>query len=221
MNRRMQLLGILAVCVLAIGVRLAQSEQAKPMMAQPAAVEPVAAGAADPAAAQAAAMAKMQELGSPNEHHQVLEPLVGTWTYVGEFRMAPDGPAQTMTGTANNSLIFGGRFLKQEITGQGEMMPAFEGIGYLGYDTIRNEYTSVWFDNMMTGIMRGAGQYDLSTKTLTEQTDFSCPMTGEAHRQSRNVWRLVDEHSNVYESYSTGPDGQEFKSMEIRYTRAQ
>ncbi len=178
-----------------------------------------AAPAMDPA--KQAAMEAMQQLGSPSEGHKALEPFVGSWTYTLEWRMAPDAPPETMTGTAANSLILGGRFLKQAIAGTTEGHPPFEGIGFTGYDNIRKEYTSVWIDNMGTGMMVGTGQFDVATKTLTEQSDFSCPMTGEAHRKSRAVWKVVDADHHVYESHMQTPEGQEFKAMEIRYTRAQ
>ncbi len=59
----------------------------------------------------------------------------------------PAASPPAMAGTTTNSLIFGGRFLKQEVRGTVEGHPPFEGIGITGYDNIRKEYQSVWFDN--------------------------------------------------------------------------
>lgn len=185
-----------------------------------------AVGAEDPKAKpamtpeQQAAMEKMQKLGSPSEGHKALEPFAGNWTYTLKWWMQPDAPAESMSGNTKNSLVLGGRFLKQEISGEAsEAHPAFEGLGYTGYDNLRKEYQTVWLDNMNTSMMRGAGQYDAATKTLTQQGDFSCPMTGETHRQFRDAWTIVDANHATYESYSKTPDGREFKSMEIQYTR--
>lgn len=169
---------------------------------------------------QQAAMEAMKQLASPSEGHKALEPFAGTWTYTAEFLMSPEAPAETMTGTAVNTLVLGGRFLKQEITGQAEGWPAFEGIGFTGYDNMRKEYQTVWFDNMNTSMMRGAGQFDAAANALTDQGDFSCPMTGETHRWYRTTWKVVDPDHTIYESYSKTPEGQEFKSMEIHHTRA-
>ena len=171
--------------------------------------------------AKQAAMEAMHKAGSPSEGHQALEPLVGSWTYTAQWWMAPDAPPQVMTGTATNSLIFGGRFLKQEILGQAEGQPPFEGVGFVGYDNLRKEYQSVWFDNVATGMMVGTGQFDVATKALINQGDFSCPLTMEAHRLFRSVWTVLDPHHNTYENYMRAPDGREFKAMEIRYSRAQ
>ncbi len=183
-------------------------EQAKP-------VQP----AMDPA--KQAAMEAMQRLGKPSEAHKALEPLVGTWTYTGQWWMAPDAQPQAMTGNATNSFVFGGRFLRQEFRGEAQGEPPFEGLGFTGYDNLRKEYQSVWLDNMATGMMVGAGEFDLSTNSLTQQGDFSCPVTGETHRQFRAVWRVIDQNHNVYENYMRTLQGQEFKAMEIRYTRVQ
>ena len=165
-----------------------------------------------------AKMEAMKQLGSPSEGHKAFEPLVGTWTYTAQFWMAPDTQPQTMTGTATNSVIFDGRFLQQEITGTAEGQP-FHGMGYLGYDNIRKEYQSIWFDNMMTGMMVATGEFDPATKTLSEHGTFSCPMTGETQRWFRTAWTVVDPNHASYQSFSRTPSGQEFKSMDIQYTR--
>ena len=194
--------------ILALGLHVAQAEQAKP-------VQPPM----DPA--KQAAMEAMQRLGSPSEGHKALEPFVGSWTYTAQWWMSPDAPPESMTGTATNSPIFGGRFLREEISGTTEGQPPFEGVGFTGYDNIRKEYQTIWLDNMATGMMAGSGQFDAATQALTNQGDFSCPVTGETHRQFRAVWTVVDQDHNTYENYMRTPDGREFKAMEIHYTRAQ
>ena len=177
--------------------------------------------AMDPA--KQAAMEAMQKAGSPSEGHKALEPFAGSWTYTAQWWMSPDAPPQSMTGVSVNTVIFGGRFLKQEIRGQaeGEGQPPFEGLGFTGYDNLRKEYQTVWFDNVATGMMVGAGQFSAATQTLTDQGDFSCPLTMETHRRFRSALKVVDQNHTTYESYMSGPDGQEFKTMEIRYSRTQ
>ncbi len=171
------------------------------------------------APAKQAVMEAMQKAGSPSEGHKALEPFVGSWSYTAQWWMSPDAPPETMTGTATNSLMYGGRFLKQEINGQSEGQPPFEGIGFTGYDNLRKEYQSVWLDNMATGMMMGAGQFDATTKALTDQGEFSCPVTMETHRKFRAVWTVVDPDHNTYQNYMSTPDGREYKAMEIHYSR--
>ncbi len=165
-----------------------------------------------------ALMEKMKALTSPAEAHRVLEPLAGMWTYTGFFWMAPDQPAQEMKGTAHNTMVYGGRFLKQEIEGPW-MGETFHGLGFTGYDNIKGEYVSTWLDSMATGIMSVAGQYDPSTRTLKQSGANSCPLTGEKARYGRSEWTVIDHDHTTYKSYMAGPDGTEFKTMEIKYTR--
>ena len=166
-----------------------------------------------------AVMEKMKTLTSPSEAHKALEAFVGNWKYTGKFWMTPDAPAQEMTGTAKHEMIFGGRFLKQEIEGPW-MGQTFNGIGYTGYDNIKKEYESVWIDSVGTGIMTVAGQYDAAASSLNQSGANSCPLTGEAARKGRSEWKTLDSDHSTYSSYIAGPDGKEFKSMELEYTRA-
>ncbi len=165
-----------------------------------------------------ALMEKMKALTSPNEAHKALEAFAGKWTYTGQFKMTGDAPAQEMKGTSEITMIFGGRFLKQEIEGPW-MGENFNGIGYTGYDNVRQEYVSTWIDSVGTGIMTAAGQYDPATKTLNQVGANSCPLTGEKARPGRSTWTVVDNAHTVYSSYGMGPDGKEFKAMEITYSR--
>lgn len=178
---------------------------------------------ADPEAQKQAMMEKMREAGSPGEGHKPFKTLAGTWTYEGEWRMSPESAPESMKGVANNSLVYGGRFLKQEISGppMAEGMPEFQGLGFTGHNNMTGEYETVWMDNMGTGMMRGKGKFDAASSTLTDEGTFSCPMTGETDRWYRTEWQIKDPNHTVYRSYSKAPDGNEFKGMEIRYTRMQ
>lgn len=166
-----------------------------------------------------AMMAKMQAATSPGEQHKVLEAFAGQWTYTGTFRMTPDAAPQEMTGTAKAEMVYGGRFLKQEFEGPW-MGQTFNGLGYTGYDNIKGEYVSIWLDSMATGIMVVSGQYDKEGKTLDMAGNNSCPLTGEKDRRGRSEWTVVDADHNTYTSYLSDPNGEEFKAMEIKYTRA-
>ena len=169
-----------------------------------------------------AAMAEQMELVKqrtmPNEHHAVLKAFEGTWAYTGSFWMTPDAPAETMTGTAECKMAYGDRFLKQKITGPW-MGETFNGLGFIGYDNVKEAYVSTWLDNMGTGIMQVYGTYDNATKTLEFKGTMSCPMTGEKEHYYRSEWAVVDEDHSTYTSYARDAGGKEFKSMELAYSR--
>jgi hypothetical protein len=181
-----------------------------------------AAAAEDPAAPAApasAAMEKAKKLMEPTEAHKALEPFAGRWNYTSKFWMDPNSPPQEMKGTAVNEIVYGGRFLKQTATGpwMGEM---FEGIGYTGYDNVKQQYESVWIDSMGTGIYKSAGRHDAASRTLRFEGSNSCPLTGQKEMKSRAEWKIVDDNTHVMTHYIPGPDGQEMKGMELIYTRA-
>ncbi len=161
---------------------------------------------------------KAMELMAPNEKHVVLEQFVGDWTYNGMFKMFKDAPAQELTGMMKSILVYEGRFLKQEVEGPW-MGSKFEGLGFTGYDNVKEEYVTTWLDNTATGIMASSGDYDASTKTLNLKGKHSCAMSGEKERYYRSEWTLLSDNESVYKSYTLDPNGEEYMSMEIRYTR--
>jgi hypothetical protein len=167
---------------------------------------------------KAAQMEKMMAFTAPGEAHKVLEPLAGKWTYTSKMWMTPDSPIEESTGTSQDDMIYGGRFLMMVVKGT-MMGKPFEGLGFTGYDNIKKEYVSVWLDGMATGLMTSSGQYDAATKTFTETGVNSCPLTGEKDRKGRTVTTLVDNDHKTYTAYSVGPDGKENKLMEIAFTR--
>ena len=169
-------------------------------------------------AEQQAKMAEMQKYTMPNENHKALEPLVGQWKSSVKFWMSAGAPPEVSEGTSENRWIMGGRFVQQDFKGMSMGRP-FEGLGITGYDTIRGEYTSIWLDNMATGIMVGSAQFDAAAKTLTENGTMSCPLTMEKNRSIRSVWKIADNDHNTYEAFMNDKDGKEYKAMEIGYER--
>jgi hypothetical protein len=165
------------------------------------------------------AMQEAMKKGAPGAHHRALEPFVGRFTTTSRMWMKPGEAPQESTGLAEHTWVLGGRFLRMDVRGEFGGQP-FDGLGYLGYDNIRGEYTAVWLDNMNTGIMRASGQFDPGTKQYTESGTFSCPLTGEKDRPFRGEWKVIDTDTLSYTMYSSGPDGKEVKGMEISYKRA-
>ncbi|MCA9398148.1 MAG: DUF1579 domain-containing protein [Candidatus Omnitrophica bacterium] len=168
-------------------------------------------------AAQKKIMQQMQAYSTPNEHHDVLKKMVGTWSAEVKYWMAPGGEPQTSQGTGELELIMGGRFLQQSFTGD-VMGEVFEGVGILGYDNIRQEYQNIWFDNMSTGLMMSTGQYNSESQMIKEEGMLSCPLTN-GERWFRSVTTFVDENKFTYETFMKDENGNEFQSMMINYTR--
>ena len=83
---------------------------------------------------------------------------------------------------------------------------------------IKKKYVSVWADNFMSGFMLSEGTCDDSGKVITFHGEYSDPMTGKTQKD-KAVFRIINNDKHVFEMYGTTPDGKEFLSLEITYTR--
>lgn len=166
-----------------------------------------------------AMMEKFKAYSTPGSEHGLLARRVGSWDFVAKFWMNPAAPPEESTGASEVKSILGGRFIADETTGtwHGEQ---FKGLGIIGYDNIQKKYTGVWIDNMGTGMMKYEGQASPDGGAISYEGEFSCPIN-DGVIKNRSVENYIDENTMVMEAYMTSPDGQEFKHMEITYTRKQ
>ncbi len=158
------------------------------------------------------------KLMSPGPMHQYLEPLVGSWELTTKYRMTPEQPWLESTAQAEREWILDGRFVKETVDAEFMGQP-FHGIGFFGYDNVREQYCSMWIDSMVTGIMTAAGSSSDGGKTISFEGTNANPMTGEKDAWFRHVMRVVSDDENVFEMYAKDPSGKEFKTMEITATR--
>lgn len=170
--------------------------------------------------AKAKEMAEVMKRGMPGEPHKVLDAFAGNWNHILRWWHAPNTQPEEMRGSNTNSWIMGGRFLKQEVKGGTPEQP-WEGLGFIGYDNIAGRYESVWLDGMATGIGHAHGVWDPTMKTITETGTMSDMMTNQKEKPFRGVWKSIDANTAMYEMFSAGHDGKDFRCMEIIYTRAQ
>src|SRR5262249_52979692 len=99
----------------------------------PASAKPAAKAAAKAAPmSEDQMMAEMMKLATPGPYHEMLKKFAGSWKTETKMWMGPGEP-QVSEGTAEASMILGGRFLKQEAKGNFMGQP-FEGFGLTGYD---------------------------------------------------------------------------------------
>jgi Protein of unknown function (DUF1579) len=193
---------LVVIAALAVGA----DEKAKKTM-------PAAPGKMD----EKAMMDMMAKYSTPGPEHKKLEAWVGTWDASVKMWMDPSAPPQESTGTAENKLALGGRFLEQNFEGTMMGQP-FSGRGYTGYDLYKKQYVSTWMDSMGTAIMMATGTPDPAGKGLTLTGTMDDPMTGKKSPFKETV-TMVDNDHNTFEMWGTGPNGQMFKMIEIRYTR--
>jgi hypothetical protein len=131
--------------------------------------------------------------------------------------MQPGALVTETEGEAQNQMILGGRFLKSEFTGQ-FMGEPFVGMGIDGYDNTLQKHIGVWVDSAGTMMAQFVGECSEAGKVLKTKSEYLDPMSGEMATMKGKI-TVVDDNKFTYESWSQGPDGDFFKSMEITYTR--
>lgn len=154
---------------------------------------------------------------TPGDFHANLEDLVGQWDLKVRWRMQPEAEWMESQSKAESKWILGGRFIVEHVQGESMGMP-FEGFGHTGYDNVKKKYVSTWMDSMGTGMMMSEGTCDPSGKVFTFSGTFMDPMTGKS-KTVKSVLQIINKEKHVFEMFDTGPDGKEFLSMEITYTR--
>ena len=157
--------------------------------------------------------------GSQLEHAR-LKPFEGTYRATVKLWMGPGDP-MVQHGTMINSFQLGGLYLFQDYTGDPSPgpFPAFLGKGYWGYNTTSKKYEGFWIDNASTMMQLEQGDVDASGKIWSMMSSFQHPGSGQT-MSKRSVICLIDQNHNDMTTYMSGPDGNEFRSMEIAFVRA-
>jgi hypothetical protein len=106
----------------------------------------------------------------------------------------------------------GERFVAQHYKGEAMGQP-FEGLGLVGYDNHKKEYTGTWADSMTTAVTTAHGKYDAAKKTFTFRNEMFDPYVG-VKVKTRDVWRIIDKDTQLQEMYRRTPDAnKDFKVL--------
>ncbi len=158
------------------------------------------------------------QLPTPGPKHELMTPFEGTFTAEVRIWMGPGEP-HVSTGRMTNRWILGGLYLEQDYKGDAMdgPFPDFEGRGYWGYNFTKDCFEGFWIDTVSSQMQVETGSVDESGKVWTMNSEFQCP--GAGTMKKRSVITLVDDNHHKIESFIRGDDGNEFKNMEIEYTR--
>ncbi|MFN5322501.1 MAG: DUF1579 family protein [Planctomycetota bacterium] len=155
----------------------------------------------------------------PGAEHALLAPFIGTFRATIRLFFGPGEP-QISQGTMRNTWDVDGLYLNQHFTGDPAPppYPAFVGRGYWGYNFSTRQYEGFWIDNASSIMQSETGAVDASGKVWTMLSEFTHPTTGERIAR-RSVIELKDHDHHVIESWMTGPNSQELRTMQIEYRR--
>ncbi len=157
------------------------------------------------------------EFMTPGSQHETLAKGIGDWKVKNTYWFAPGMDPQVSEGTATGKMILGGRYLLTEHKGNIMGMP-FEGMSIEAYDNGTGKFVSIWIDNMGTGVAYAEGHYDEETGSIVYEGTMTDPMTKEA-AWFKETTKHKDDNTFVMEMYMKGPDGTEFKNMEIELSK--
>ena len=163
-------------------------------------------------------MKKWMEFATPGAAHKFLDVFTGKWETSVRMWMAPDAQPMETKGSAETRWIMDGRYLLEEGSGQVMGMP-FRNMLIAGYDNFKKKYVISYLDNLGTGIYGGEGDIDMQKKVMTSLGKMDDPMTGEKDKLVRYVTRLISKDKFVLEMYDLVGKPEEFKAVEITYTR--
>ena len=154
----------------------------------------------------------------PGPMHAHLAKLAGEWNIEGKYRMAPGEEWVPFNGHGTRKLVFEGRHMVEDFRSEFMGMP-YNGSGVTGYDNLRGEYNSIWYDNSSTGMMVCTGSANDAGTEITLLGESSDAMTGETHKWFKMRHRILGADNTVFESYAKTESGEEWLSMELNYTR--
>lgn len=165
---------------------------------------------------QAAMMQAYIAAGTPGEQHAALAAAVGDYDLAIRSWDTPDAPPSEETGTATRSMILDGRVMVEQVQAKMHGQP-FNGHGMTGYDNVSGKWWSTWNDSMSTGVMVSEGDCD-EHGSCTFAGSWNDPITNsKVNARFTNRW--TGPTTEVFEMYGPGPDGEEYKMMEMTYTK--
>jgi hypothetical protein len=193
------------------------------LLAAALALVPFATGAQEPAAEApqmseetAARMAAWAQAMTPGPQHEMLAGMAGDWSCEITMWMEPGTEPMVEQFTATRRMVFGGRFLEEDVAGTFMGQP-FNGRAITGYDNVTGMWWNSWIDDHTTRMMVGEGTWDGEASTWTFLYTNVDPLTGE-ESEGRGVTRILSADHEVHEMWEVR-DGESVKTMEMVYRR--
>jgi hypothetical protein len=168
-------------------------------------------------AEEQAAMAAWMKAMTPGKPHEVLARGAGTWAVEVKFWDQPGSEPTVSRGTAERTMILGGRILQERYHGEFMGMP-FDGLGLTGFDNLEGLYWNTWMDTMGTGMMKQEGHCTADGSSCTFLGSFHDPGADRVVF-TKSVVHYLSPDRQVYESFTLIPEGGDQRTMEVTYTR--
>jgi hypothetical protein len=156
-------------------------------------------------------------LSKPGPSHRLLELFVGSWNAKITFRSGPDGESEVSQGKSRVAWVLGDRFIKEDFEGEA-LGERFQGMGITGYDNAARRFTNVWIDSLNTALATSYGKYLSDENTFDFVGEIYDPLRG-GMKSTRSTMRIISTDKYEYVMFDTGPNGKEYRALEIEYSR--
>jgi hypothetical protein len=163
-----------------------------------------------------AMMETYAKLAVPGAPHKLLAKMEGSWITKSKAWIDPGKPPEESTGTSENKMLYGGRFLHMEYTDTMGGKPV-AGMVIIGFDNHTQKYVTATLGSMSTGLFVFEGPASADGKTFTQENQYDEPVLGPM--TYRAVTRIIDDNTFMYEMIGIDKSGKEFKMMETTYNR--
>lgn len=176
----------------------------------------IAAGMFAAAPARGDAQEQGPPMPKPGPEHEVLKADAGVWDAKVEVTMAPGLAPMVSTGVETNTVGCGGLCLISDFKSEFEGQP-FHGHGLTTWDPAKKKYVGSWVDSMSAGLSIIESTWDPAAKRA--EGTMAMPEPSGGTLKARTVVEYSSPDTRTMTSYMTGPDGKEFVSLRITYTR--
>lgn len=156
-------------------------------------------------------------LSKPGASHSLLDPFVGEWNVRLTFWSGPQAKASTSTGTSTLSWVLGKRFLQEQFHGEaaGE---TFDGMGLMGYDNGSRTFKTIWLDSLNTAMTMASGRYIPESNLFELSSSVYDPLVS-GEKTVRSTIQFTSNDSYVFTMIDRSPEGKEFVSLTMEYSR--
>ena len=156
-------------------------------------------------------------ISQPGSQHDLLSMFVGDWDVDVTSWKDPTANPERSKGHSSSAWVLGYRFVREKFRSLAEG-PRYEGLGFFGYDSGSNLYTSVWMDSLNTSIATSQGIFNPATATFELTGEIYDPLVGKM-KETHTFIRILSENSYEVSMVDRSAQGTTFKSLELTYSR--
>lgn len=154
----------------------------------------------------------------PVKEHHWLKKFAGEWTFEGEARMEPGGPADRFGGTEAVRSI-GDLWILAESYNESPEGPSVTNLMLLGYDSGKQRFVGSFASSMAAFLWNYDGELDADEKALILHTEGPTMHPDGGTAEFREVIEFVDDDHRTWTSWMMDEEGQWQEVMKSDYRR--